>query len=160
MDFYMAYFSIKPDVFDIETISGGAGKIVERLNDITTRMRDKILKTTVTTKEMSLVDIYKVALEMFARGFVIKNIDLDKSHAHKFIREGNNLIAPFNCVDGLGDTVAESIVKARGESPFTSREDLSKRTGINSKVMEKLIKMNIVSHLDESSQMSLNDFFE
>ncbi|WP_441316785.1 helix-hairpin-helix domain-containing protein, partial [Halobacillus trueperi] len=44
-----------------------------------------------------------------------KNVDLYRSSATDFLVEGNELIPPFNAVDGLGTNAAINIVNARKE---------------------------------------------
>ena len=63
-----------------------------------------------------------LCLEMTARGFYFVNIDVEKSDAKKFIitEDGKGLIIPLRALDGLGENVADSIVKARRESIYHS----------------------------------------
>ncbi|SYV90503.1 DNA polymerase III polC-type [Metamycoplasma alkalescens] len=65
------------------------------------------------------------------------------------------MIPPFIVVDGLGDTVAEAIIKARNESPFLSIEDLIDRAKINIKICSELRKLGILKDLNETNQIEL-----
>ena len=69
--------------------------------------------------------------------------------------EDGNLIPPFSTIDGLGDTVAKTIVEEREKGAFLSVEDLQKRGKVSSTLIEKLRNMHILDGLDESSQLSL-----
>ena len=58
-----------------------------------------------SNKEDNILDVLGSALEMTARGFTFKNLDLYKSHYKDFIidEDGKSLIPPFRSIDGLGD---------------------------------------------------------
>lgn len=155
LHFYASFFSIRSEVFDIQTIVEGKSSIMMKLNDIKKRMNDPKTKALVKNKESDLIQIYEMALEMIARGFTIKNIDLNKSEAEEFVVEGNSLIPPFSSIDGLGQAVANSIVEARKEKPFVSKEDISKRTKITKTHFKFLQDLGIISHLDDDDQLSL-----
>ena len=68
-----------------------------------------------------------------------------------------SLIPPFRAIDGLGDTVAKSIIKERNIKEFLSVEDMQKRCKVNSTTIEKMRMMGIFKDLPESSQLSLFD---
>ena len=57
--------------------------------------------------------------------------------------------------DGLGENVAESIVKARKENAFISKEDLMNRTQLSYTLLKKMDELNILKDLDEENQMTL-----
>ena len=67
----------------------------------------------------------------------------------------NTILPPFSCVDGLGDSVAKSIVEARKNGPFISKEDLMRRTSINQTNLKKLEDLQSLNDLDDTNQMSL-----
>ena len=62
---------------------------------------------------------------------------------------------PFVSVDGLGDTVANNVVKEREKGNFISIEDLQSRGKVNSSTIEKMRSLGILESLPESSQLSL-----
>lgn len=92
---------------------------------------------------------------MTERGLHFAPISLEKSDAKAFIvdKENNCLIPPFNTVDGLGEAAAISIVEARKERSFISKNDLLKRTTITSTILSILDKMGVTSHLQENEQL-------
>ena len=100
-----------------------------------------------------------IALEMCERGYKIENIDLYRSHYKNFVvdEENNAIIPPFIVIDGLGEGPAESVVKAREERRFSSKEDLSRRTKLNSQNIEKLKNLGVLEGLPDSDQLSLFD---
>jgi len=92
---------------------------------------------------------------MLLRGFSFLRPDIFKSEAKIFLVEGNSLRIPFNKLPGLGDSVAESIVRAREEKPFTSMEDLLKRTKVNRTQLEMMKRMGVLGNLPDTEQFSL-----
>ncbi|WP_412032170.1 PolC-type DNA polymerase III [Malacoplasma muris] len=155
LHFYSSFLTIRRDCFDLETILEGKNAINNKLVDIKNRMNNPKTKALVKNKEIDLIQIYEIVLEMLARGFSIKNIDLNKSLENEFLVEGNSLIAPFSTIDGLGESVAKSIVEARNQQPFTSKEDLLNRTKITKTHFKKFTDLGVISHLEEDSQMTL-----
>ena len=114
----------------------------------------------VSNKEKNLVDTLEVTIEMLARGYEISPISLMYSEATEFVidpRKNNAIIPPFNVIDGLGDSVAASIVAARNEREIISKHDLMSRSAISSSLIKKLDELGVTNHLPESNQMSLFD---
>ncbi|WZU03148.1 hypothetical protein MGH68_10220 [Erysipelothrix sp. D19-032] len=62
---------------------------------------------------------------------------------------------PFNVVDGLGNNVANQIVRAREAREFISKKDLMSRGGISATTVKKLDELGVTDHLQETNQMSL-----
>ena len=97
---------------------------------------------------------------MVKRGFKFKNIDLNKSAARDFVIDDDNksLILPFITIDGLGLKVAESIVKAREEGPFKSKDDVKERTSVSKTLFNKLDMLDVFEGMPDNSQMNLFNF--
>ena len=87
-------------------------------------------------------------MRTFLRLGVVIKLDLSKFHNHI-------IIPPFKVLDGLGDNVAESIVQARQDRPFLSKEDLAERTQLSTTLIKKLSDLGVLNDLDDSNQMSL-----
>ncbi|MCF0217606.1 MAG: PolC-type DNA polymerase III [Malacoplasma sp.] len=155
--FYASYFSIRSDVFDINTILQGESSITQKIVDIKNRLANPKTKGTVKNKEIDLIPIYELALEMIGRGYQFSPIDLYKSNATDFIIENNCLIPPFSAIDGLGNAVANSIVEARNINPFKSKEDFKKRTKITTAHLKIMNELKITTFLEEDDQLSLFD---
>jgi len=68
-----------------------------------------------------------------------------------------SLLMPFTVVDSLGQNVASSIVAARSEKPFLSKEDVKSRTKISKTLFDRLEELGAFKGLVEESQMSLFD---
>jgi DNA polymerase-3 subunit alpha (Gram-positive type) len=101
-----------------------------------------------------------LTLEMYARGFKIENVSLEKSEAKHFILnvETNSLIPPFISLEGLGETAALSIVKGREDKPFVSKLDLVNRTSLNQTLLKEFERSGMLKDLDEDDQLTLKLF--
>ncbi|MBE6149371.1 MAG: PolC-type DNA polymerase III [Firmicutes bacterium] len=149
--FYASWFSTKATDFDIETMIKGYDAIKNRMNEIMSKGFD------ASNKESGILETLKVALEMTARGLKFGPIDLKNSKATTFgvSEDMTTLIPPYSTIDGLGDTVAKTIVEEREKGYFLSIEDLQKRGKVSSTLIEKMRSMGMLENLDESSQLSL-----
>ena len=151
--YYAAYFSIRCEQFDIASMIHGEDAIRRRIDEL----EDKIAAKKASNKETEICDVLYSCLEMTARGFHFENVDIMKSEAKTFkvTDDGKGLIIPFSAIDGLGDSVAYSIVKQRNKSPFISIEDLNKRTSISGTILEYMRANSMLGDLPESNQLSL-----
>ena len=149
--FYSAYFSKRARDFDLVAMQGGEYTIERRMNEIDDKGK------AATDVERRLYTVLEVALEMVKRGFGFKPIDIMRSEARDYVITDHNsaLRMPFVALDGLGLKVAESIVKAREEKMFTSREDVRERTALSSTLFDKLEALGAFGDLPESGQMTL-----
>ena len=154
--FYASWFSTKATDFDIETMIQGYNAIKNRMNEIISKGFD------ASNKESGILETLKLALEMTARGLKFGNVDIEKSAATTFKIEPDNLtlIPPFSTIDGLGDTVAKTIVEERDKGMFLSIDDLQKRGKVSSTLIEKMKSMHILDNMDESSQLNLFQFLD
>ncbi|MEG2250036.1 MAG: hypothetical protein RSD09_00455 [Bacilli bacterium] len=153
LNFYSSFFSIRTNVFDIFTIVKGKNEILTKLDLIKKKIANPMTKFTIKNKELDLMPIFEIVLEMLARGFYIKNIDLEKSQVTDFLVENDYLIPPFSTIDGLGETVAKSIIEARKIKPFTSKEDLIDRTKLTKTHFKILEELGVIQHLDDDDQL-------
>ncbi|MBQ4252489.1 MAG: PolC-type DNA polymerase III [Erysipelotrichaceae bacterium] len=154
---YAVYFTCRCDAYDIETMMKGEDAIYYRLKEV----REKIAKKTATQKEKDLENTLEIALEMHLRGYHFNNISLTKSDAVYFTvdpDDDHGLIPSFVSIDGLGENVARSIVKAREEQFFTSRQDLQKRTQVNNTQLAFMERIGVLDVLSEEDQLTLFSF--
>ena len=149
--YYAAYFSVRCNAFEVETLIKGKEAIRNRITEIEAKGFEQ------TNKEVDLLEVLKVCLEMTARGFNFKNISLTKSDGKNFVidEDNNSLIIPFRALDGLGDSVANTIVGARKEGAFISIEDFANRGKVNQTAVDKMRTLGVFEDLPESSQLSL-----
>lgn len=156
IQYYASYFSTRSDHFDIAILISGKNTIVEKLRELISRQNRRD-DGKLTTKEKALIVNLEVANEMFARGFIIQNINIYKSDSYKWIveEETKSLIPPFISLDGLGNAASESIIEARKNGEFYSIENFAKRTQVNRTIINKMKEMKIFSDLDDTDQTTL-----
>jgi len=147
--FYAAYFTVRAEDFDIELFCQGYEAIKRKLIEI----EDKGFQA--TPKERNMISILEMALEMTARGFSFKGIDLYRSEATKFLIDGDALIPPFSAIPGVGTNAAKNIVAARQDGEFLSIEDFQQRSKVSKTVVELLASLGCFRGMPESNQLSL-----
>ncbi|WLR52374.1 PolC-type DNA polymerase III [Bacillus tianshenii] len=147
--YYAAYFTVRADDFEIDTMVRGSNAIRARIDDINSKGLD------ASPKEKSLLTVLELSLEMCERGFSFGKVDLYKSSASEFIVEGDSLIPPFNSIPGLGTNAALNIVKAREEGEFLSKEDLQQRSKVSKTVLEYLDDHGCLEGMPDANQLSL-----
>ena len=147
--YYAAYFTVRADDFEIEAMTRGSHAIRSKVEEINVKGLD------ASTKEKNTLTVLEIALEMCERGFSFAKVDLYKSSADEFIIEGNTLIPPFNSIPSLGLNVAISIVRAREQGEFLSKEDLQQRGKVSKTIIEFLDKLGCLESLPDQNQLSL-----
>ncbi|CAT05400.1 DNA polymerase III polC-type [Mesomycoplasma conjunctivae] len=156
--FYSVFFTIRPDVKDIDSLTLPHAEIDRKIKELRKKVNSS--STSVSAKEKDLIPFLEISLELKARGFEIEKINLEKSEAQQWIinYENNSLIPPFSSLEGIGDINASNIVKARSEKAFISIEDFEQRTGTNSTAIKKLEEMGVFKNISKKAQVSLFDF--
>jgi DNA polymerase-3 subunit alpha (Gram-positive type) len=151
--FYSGYFSKRSDSFDVDAFYQGEEGIKRRMEEIS----DK--GTAATDKEKNLLTVLELAYEMYKRGFSFRPIDINRSHAVDFLVEPDkkSLLLPFIVVDSLGLTCANSIVEARSEKPFISKQDIKTRTKLTKTLFDRLEDLGVFDGMIENDQISLFD---
>ena len=160
-EYYATFFSTRTDVFDLATLIQGQNETLKQLQTLAKHQRVKFGPNKLTAKQQDLIVIYEIALEMFARGLQLLNIDLNKSHANKFTIINNSdgskaILPPLSAIDSLGIAVANSIVQARDKKPFTTIEDLKNRTIVSKTHLKIFEQFHITDDL--SAQQITLDF--
>jgi DNA polymerase-3 subunit alpha (Gram-positive type) len=151
-EFYAVHYTMKVDFFNADVILGGMQSVIDRMDLI------KKLGKEATNKEQSEYLVYEVAYEMYARGYEFLPAKLGYSDATKFKVEDGNIRIPFRALEGMGDSAATSLVEQYNKEIFSSIEDLSARTSVNSSNIETLRKHNVLDGLPESDQLTLFAF--
>lgn len=159
-DYYCQYFSIRCDAYDIACMLSGKEAIERRMYEIEQARAAKKQgqKVTVSDKELAIYDTLELAYEMVMRGYHFSPMSISRSAASEFIKDPEDefgIIPPFTAVDALGESVARSIVRAREESAFLSKEDLMARTQLSKTLLEKLDRLDALEGLDEENQLTL-----
>ncbi|TDL83300.1 PolC-type DNA polymerase III [Peribacillus frigoritolerans] len=147
--YYSAYFTVRADDFDIETMVKGSEPIKAKIVEINQKGLE------ASPKEKSLLTVLELALEMCERGYSFQKVDLYRSSATDFLIDGNSLIPPFNSIPGLGTNAAINIVNARQTGEFLSKEDLQQRGKVSKTIIEYLDKQGCLESLPDQNQLSL-----
>ena len=158
LEFYATYFTVRCAKFDLLPMVKGLDAIVARIRELEKKRDEKRdFKDTDDDVLRSLI----VASELADRGYKIENISLERSSASEWLvdKENNAIIPPFSVLDGLGEAAAQTVVDARKDGPFLSKEDLYERTKLSEKDIKSLTDIGALDGLGATNQMSLFDFF-
>ncbi|MFC3211317.1 PolC-type DNA polymerase III [Planomicrobium okeanokoites] len=147
--YYAAYFTVRAEDFDVNAMAKGSHAIRSVIADINAKGLE------ASTKEKNLLTVMELALEMTERGYKFQKVDLYKSEADEFIIDGNTLIPPFNAIPGLGTNAAKSIVAARQQGTFLSKEDLQQRGRVSKTIIEYMDDHGCLEGMPEANQLSL-----
>ncbi|MBU7008314.1 PolC-type DNA polymerase III [Phosphitispora fastidiosa] len=147
--FYATYFTVRADEFDADIVVQGPSGIRQEIHEIEAKGND------ASTKEKNMLTILEVALEMYERGIKMLRVSLGESQAARFLITDEGILPPFAALQGLGETAARNIVKARGDKPFTSVEDLRVRSKLSKTVVEIMQNHGCLKELPETDQMAL-----
>jgi DNA polymerase-3 subunit alpha (Gram-positive type) len=149
--FYASFFTVRADEFDADIIVGGIPAIKDQMERITKKGNE------ASQKEEKLYTILELALEMYLRGILLKRVDLNSSDSNTFqiMDSGKSILPPLVSLQGLGQTAAQGIVRARREKPFISQEDLRIRAKISKTVIEVLNNHGCLKDLPLNDQIAL-----
>lgn len=155
--YYISYFSLRANAFEISTMIKGQAALEERLAEVKNGLYDYSIPVTERNKMQRILGPLEVCLEMNLRGYKFSNIDIYKSLATEFLSDPDDptiIIPPFTTIDGLGASVGQSIVDARKEGEFLSKQDLINRTQVSKNVKDKLDELHVLDDLQEENQLS------
>lgn len=151
VDFYIAYFTVRADLFDAALMTKGVDKVKEEMRKLSMKSAG------MTANEKSLYTILELCLEMYERGITFLPVDLYKSHARKFQNIDGAILPPLNAFAGVGDAAADALMEAAKGGPFLSQDDLKNRSGANKAVIETLAENGVLKGIPESSQIGFFD---
>ncbi len=149
--YYATMYSIRSDEFDSEFMIFGEKKVKDKMEEI-----DK-LGNVATQKDKGMYNVLEYVLEMYKRGISFLPIDIYKSDATKFKMEPEGIRPSLCSISGLGQVAAESIVEARKDGEFISKEDLMKRSKAGKSIIDLLDKFGCLDGMSTSNQLSLFD---
>lgn len=148
--YYAAYFTIRAcDDFDYAVMCKGEEVAKDAIHEINAKGMD------MTTKEKSKLTVLEIIIEFYARGFKFLPIDLYNSDAKKFIVEKEGLIPPFNSLQGMGTTAAQSIVEGRKSGEFKTVEEFKARTTVGKTLIELLKENGVLKGIPDTNQLTL-----
>ncbi|WDV47737.1 PolC-type DNA polymerase III [Clostridiaceae bacterium M8S5] len=150
--FYATYFTTKAVDFDAHLIVQG----IEVVRDTISQLEE--MGNSKTAKEKNLLTVLEVALEMYARGYKLKRVDLYKSDSDKFLLIDGFIVPPLKSLQGVGENAARNIVKERQKGEFISIEDLMNRAKVNKTSIEALRQHGCLEGMHEKNQLSLFNF--
>ncbi|MCC2684046.1 MAG: polymerase PolC, partial [Paenibacillaceae bacterium] len=88
IEFYATYFTVRAADFEIELFAQGYDAILRKQIEI----EEKGFQA--QPKEKAMLPVLEMGLEMTARGFTFKTLDLYRSDATRFLVDGDSLIPP------------------------------------------------------------------
>ena len=147
--FYCTMFTVAPNGFDASIVRGGKSNVVAVMRDIQRRGKE------ASPKEQASISTLQLINEAMARGIRFLSVDLKKSHSFVFQPENGAIRMPFSSLPGLGETAADSIIKARDEEQFFSVEDLQIRAKLSKAVIEILRENGALDDVDETDQLTM-----
>lgn len=148
--YYATYFTVRgADDFDADLICKGETVVHTKLQELYN------LGNQATVKDKGLITVLELSFEMYKRGFKMLKVDLYESHATKFLIIDNALRPPLSSLQGVGINAAKSIVEARRDGEFISKEDLRLRSKVSKTVIETLSNHGCLEGMSETNQLSL-----
>ena len=156
--FYAAYFSIRAKAFDEKFMCRGMDVVKDKIREINAKKNAKDRKDRPTAVEEDMLTTLEVVYEFYLRGFSFSHIDIQRSHAVRFLidRGAGALIPPFTSVAGLGETAALDIMTNREGKEFISIEEFSMACPkASSTHIAQLKEAGAFGDMPDSSQFSL-----
>ncbi|HZJ85585.1 MAG TPA: PolC-type DNA polymerase III, partial [Erysipelotrichaceae bacterium] len=156
--YYVSYFTLRASAFEIDVMIEGQAAVESRLAAIKNILADRSTTNADRNKLSRVLNTLEVTLEMYLRGYRFSNIDIDRSLANEFLVDENDektIIPPFTTIEGLGEGVGQSIVDARANGEFISKQDLMSRTQVSKSVLAKFDELNVLEGMQEANQLSL-----
>lgn len=150
--FYSAWFTARAKAYSVKDFVGGKLAIKARIEELES-------KSNKSVKEDDLLNALYVAREMVLRGINFLPLDINLSDSKTFLVEENGLRVPFSAVDGLGESVAIDIVEKRKERPFSSKQDVEKRTKLNQTLFQEFELMHAFGNLPEKEEIEEQGLF-
>ena len=151
--FYIAYFSVRADLFDASIMAMGEQRAREALDEIYRKRRDN----EATPKDENLIPIIQICIEMYSRGYNFERVSLTDSDAVNFLQTENGILPPLNSLPGMGDNAARAIAEARKDGPFKTVTDLRERAGVGRSICDLLEEFGCFDDIPEDDQVSLFD---
>jgi DNA polymerase-3 subunit alpha (Gram-positive type) len=93
--------------------------------------------------------------EIMARGIEILPIDINKSHAMKYVPENGKMRLPFGALSGVGEKAAYSIYEAAQRGNFVSQEDFQIEAGVSKTIIQNLADLGALDSLPDTNQISM-----
>ncbi len=149
LEFYCAYFTARPEDVDVATLLGGRPAVQRYLREIKAKGKE------ASKKELDVYENMLIFNEMMARGIEVLPIDINKSHAMKYVPEDGKMRLPFGSLGGVGEKAAYSIYEAAQKGNFVSKEDFQIEAGVSKTIIENLAALGAMNDLPDTNQISM-----
>jgi len=146
---YCAYFTARPEDVDVPTITAGIETVRKVMNAIKAKGKEAEKKEQDNYKNLLIFN------EMMSRGIGVLPIDINHSHAVKYLPENGKMRLPFCAMAGCGEQAAYSIYEAAQKGNFVSREDLCVEAGVSKTIIQNLADMGALNDLPDTNQISM-----
>ncbi|MDO5015377.1 MAG: PolC-type DNA polymerase III [Clostridia bacterium] len=152
LEYYAVYLTVKGGDMDAELFNLS-------VDELKLRMKNMKLANAYdqSKKEKDEYLAMQVLVEMKLRGIEFLNIDLYKSDSTVYLVEDGKIRPALCSVKGLGVKAAQTVVKARKESSFSSQEDLKQRGKLSESVISVLTKIGTLDGVPATDQISFFD---
>jgi DNA polymerase-3 subunit alpha (Gram-positive type) len=153
--YYCVYFTVRANEFDSKRMCLPPAVVRQNREQLRSQFRD------LPDREQKIYYILELVEEMQLRGIDFVPIDLYDSAATTFVKVAPGRIRPpLNAIPFISSTMAESIVRARVQGPFKSRDDLMRRAGIGQSAVENLAEAGCLGDLPATSQIEMSELFD
>ncbi len=151
VQYYCAYFSIRADSFNYESMCLGKAHLEAKM--------DAYLKNPEPSpKEKSEYDDMRIVQEMYARGLDFVPIDIKTAKSTLFtVIDDKHIMPALVSIDGMGANAADSIIEAVKDGPFISLANFKSRTKVSQTIIDKMVTLKILTGLPDDDQFSLFD---
>ncbi len=149
LEFYCAYFTARPEDVDVPTILKGLPAVKDYLRNIEQKGKE------ASKKELDVYGNMLIFNEMMERGIEILPIDLECSHAVKYVPENGKIRLPFGSLSGVGDKAAWSMYEAAQGGDFISKEEFQAKAGVSKTLVDTLSSLGVLDSLPDTNQISM-----
>ena len=147
--YYAAFFTIRAKAFKLSAMIHGLEGQRQAMKEIEAKGKS------ASKIDLDLYSSLELAVEMSLRGYSFMNVDIRRSDATRFTICDGKILPPFTAIDGLGENVAEQIISARKEAPFSSKADLKIRGKVPQPALELMAAEGCLGDLPEDEQIDL-----
>ncbi len=151
--YYAAFFSIRADDFDSESMLYGKERVKAKMREIDN------LGNNASNKDKNMYPILEIVLEMNERGVNFLPVDIYLSDSKKFLVENGNIRPPLSALTGFGEVDADKLVEARKAGRFSSIEDMMIKSKIGKVAVDILNQAGCLEGMPRSEQMDMFDLF-
>ena len=149
LEFYCAYFTARPEDVDVPTLIQGHEAVKKYIRDIKAKGKE------ASKKELDVYNNMLIFNEMMTRGIGVLPIDINKSHAMKYVPEDGKMRLPFGALGGVGEKAAYSIYDAAQRGNFVSIEDFQIEAGVSKTIIQNLADLGAMNDLPDTNQISM-----